>query len=137
MIEDFSYGIIPIYKEEGEPQFLLIKHSAGHWAFPKGHKEDGESEIDTAKRETYEETGLENLQLVVNHHFEEQYFFHQHGKLLHKTVKYFPAFTKQKDIRIDNDEIVDARWVNFDQAISLATFKQLEKIIRDVQAWLG
>ena len=39
---------------------LLIKgRRTGKWSFPKGHSEQGETEIDCALRETYEETGIE------------------------------------------------------------------------------
>ena len=37
--------------------FLLIQHQAGHWAFPKGHANPGESPAETARREFAEETG--------------------------------------------------------------------------------
>ena len=38
---------------------LMIKHSSqGHYSFPKGHVEAGETEIKTAEREVFEETGL-------------------------------------------------------------------------------
>lgn len=30
------------------------------WSFPKGHQEDGESDVETAIRETREETGLDD-----------------------------------------------------------------------------
>lgn len=42
---------------------LLVKgRIAGKWSFPKGHAKDNETEFEAAKRETYEETGL-NLHL--------------------------------------------------------------------------
>ncbi|MBD3304395.1 NUDIX domain-containing protein, partial [Candidatus Woesearchaeota archaeon] len=40
-------------------KYLLVKHKeGGHWDFPKGHAEEGETEEETALREIYEETGL-------------------------------------------------------------------------------
>ena len=50
-----------VYKWEGQtPCLLLLKHKfGGHWSFPKGHVEPGETEIETALREVREETGLE------------------------------------------------------------------------------
>lgn len=45
---------------ETPPRILVIRHRyGGHWAFPKGHVEPGESEEDTARREVREETGAE------------------------------------------------------------------------------
>ena len=49
---------------------LLLRHSSvssrggGHWDFPKGHIDDGETEIQTALRELEEETGIANVDLV-------------------------------------------------------------------------
>ena len=49
-----------IYREHnGETDILLLKHRCGgHWSFPKGHMEAGETEMETALLEIREETGL-------------------------------------------------------------------------------
>ena len=55
-----SCGAIIFRKYHGNTELLLIKHtSAGHWSFPKGHVEAGETEIETAKREIMEETSID------------------------------------------------------------------------------
>jgi 8-oxo-dGTP pyrophosphatase MutT (NUDIX family) len=44
-----------------EPRFLLLRgRDSGVWSFPKGHpeREDGGSSLQTAIRETFEETGF-------------------------------------------------------------------------------
>ncbi len=43
-----------IVMEESQRKVLLL-NSEGEWVFPKGHNENGESYIQTAKRELYEE----------------------------------------------------------------------------------
>ena len=40
-------------------QVLLVKQTNGYYGFPKGHVENNETEIETAKRETKEETNLD------------------------------------------------------------------------------
>jgi len=51
-------------------------HGADTWSIPGGHMEFGESFIETAKRETYEETGLEvkNVRFLAltNDYFEDE-----------------------------------------------------------------
>ena len=55
MKKEKSCGII-VFDED---RVLLIKHNGGHISFPKGHVEKGETEEETAIRETLEETGIE------------------------------------------------------------------------------
>ena len=49
---------------------LLLRHSStssrggGHWDFPKGHIDEGESEIQTALRELEEETGIAHTNVI-------------------------------------------------------------------------
>lgn len=40
---------------------LLVNQCGTSWSFPKGHVEDGETRLETAHREIYEETGLAGL----------------------------------------------------------------------------
>ena len=42
-----------------EGKVLIIKQTSGFYGFPKGHVEEGETEIETAIRETREETNIE------------------------------------------------------------------------------
>ena len=57
MIKEKSCGAIVYRKYHGNTEILLIKHiNSGHWSFPKGHVERGETEVQTAHREILEET---------------------------------------------------------------------------------
>ena len=46
-------------------KYLLVKGFTGKWSFPKGHREKNETPLDCAKREIYEETGIQ-LQDIQN-----------------------------------------------------------------------
>ena len=60
MILEKSCGAIVYRRHHGNLEILLIKHvNSGHWSFPKGHVEEGETEVETATREIKEETGIE------------------------------------------------------------------------------
>ena len=55
-----SCGAIVYRRYHGNIQILLIKHiNSGHWSFPKGHVEFGETEPETAIREIMEETNID------------------------------------------------------------------------------
>ena len=49
-----------VYKldDDGQKYLLLYQRETGTWSFPKGHMNPGETEMQTALRELYEETGL-------------------------------------------------------------------------------
>ena len=113
-MKDEAFGIVPIFSTESEPLFLLIQHQAGHWAFPKGHADPGESALETAKRELEEETGIRNYEVLeepsfVEHYsfvqegtpsFVKHYSFAKEGESIEKTVTYFLAFVNSMEVQL-------------------------------------
>ncbi len=59
MNDEKSCGCIVI--NDGKVLLVGAKDDSGHmfWGFPKGHQITGETDIETALRETHEETGLD------------------------------------------------------------------------------
>ena len=55
--DEVSAGFIVFYIENNKVYYLLLKHSS-YWGFPKGKIELNESEIESAKRELFEETSI-------------------------------------------------------------------------------
>lgn len=134
---DFSYGIIPIRRTENCLQVLLVQHQSGHWAFPKGHAELGETPQQTAVRELKEETGLG---IKFFYPFEEEitenYFFKFQGSLIKKQVTYFVAEV-EGNITLQQDEIKDSRWLEFPEALLLIDFKESRTIAGKVFNRIG
>ncbi|MBS1518009.1 MAG: NUDIX domain-containing protein [Bacteroidetes bacterium] len=122
--EDRSIGIIIYHLISGSPEFLIIKHKQGHWSFAKGHKESGETEIQTAVRELKEETGISDVKfLSENIELSESYSFNAGRNFkIQKTVDYFIAEVFIKEINIDRKEIVDFKWCDPDSAVKLLTY---------------
>jgi len=54
-----SCGAVVFTRRNGQILYLIVEEQSGFHSFPKGHMEDGETEIDTARREIFEETGLQ------------------------------------------------------------------------------
>ncbi len=137
MEKENSFGLIPILKRNNEILFLVISHNAGHWAFPKGHKEKGESDIETAKREFKEETGIKDFKIIdEDAYFEEKYLIKIDGKDLEKTVKYFICATKTQEVVIQEKEIKSFKWLNFEDTNSILTYKEAKEILRKANNYL-
>ena len=65
MKREKSCGVLVLRQQEDELYVVLLRHRfGGHWSFPKGHVEAGESERQTALREVREETGLTGIKLM-------------------------------------------------------------------------
>ena len=74
MKKEKSCGAIVFYLKGKKEQILLIKHAnSGHWSFPKGHVEAGETALETAIRETAEETKREASVITTITPYEEHY----------------------------------------------------------------
>ncbi len=87
METDFSCGVIPIVFDGSGRRYLLVQHHAGHWSFPKGHPEKGESPLSAARRELEEETGIGRVEVLKRPAFEERYVFRKRsGKVVTKEV---------------------------------------------------
>lgn len=136
-MQEFSYGIVPLkHSPEHVWEVLLVKHRAGHWAFPKGHPNPGESPQVTAARELQEETGLHIKRIFSDQPIlKENYFFLWNKKKIFKTVEYFIAEVEGKVV-LQEAEVADSRWVTIDQAVELMTFEEGKKMCRGVKLFL-
>jgi 8-oxo-dGTP pyrophosphatase MutT (NUDIX family) len=136
-MKDKTFGIIPFYKDLNDYHFLLIRHNAGHWAFPKGHQQMGETPIDTAMREFSEETGLTDYKIIEGTSFIEGYSFINDGLTIEKTVEYFLAYVNDiSKVSIQQQEIQDFKWASFDDAIGLITFKECRELFVKVNDYI-
>ena len=115
-IQEKSCGCI-IVKDN---KVLLIRHNKGHWGFPKGHMEDGETEVQTAIREVKEETGLD-VKIDEDKRLVEEYIT---DKGRYKQVVYYEAVIVSGSITIQEEELSDARWFDFEEAKENITYKE-------------
>ncbi|RLT20869.1 MAG: NUDIX domain-containing protein [Planctomycetota bacterium] len=77
MIQPISCGFLIV---RGNPieSFLLMKHSR-RWDLPKGHVDEGETELQCALRELREETGIvaEDIEIDPTFSYENRYMVNQ------------------------------------------------------------
>ncbi len=124
-----------VYRYHGEKlELLLIRHRfGGHWSFPKGHVEAGESEEQTALREVREETGLE-IQLLEGFRQSVEYFPKPYIK---KQVVYFLGRAVSNNIRRQEEEISELRWVDINEAQRMVTFANDKNLIEQAKERLN
>ena len=135
--QDKSYGIILVYREnDKEDEFLILQQLQGHWSFPKGHAEEVETPVETAKRELAEETGILDIELAELQSIKDSYVADLEGKKWDKTVEYFIAFAKNKDIFIQESEIKNYKWATFNEAIDTLNFDGTKNVLRTAQKYL-
>ena len=136
-MKEYSSGIIPIIKKDNEYLFLLIQQKdGGQWAFPKGHIERGESAAEAAKRELQEETGIVDVNIISDISFVENYKFNRAGDTIYKSVTYFLGMTQNFRVQLQKNELNDYRWLGYEDALNLTTFKEGKNILRKAQKYL-
>ena len=139
MKKDFSCGVIPYRVVDGEREFLLIQHQAGHWAFPKGHPEKGESDLETARRELAEETGITQVEIDEQHPFDEKYtFLKRSGKQVSKQVIYFLGQVSADQVLVLQEaEVSDYAWGDTAATRERMSFDEGRALLDEVLAYLG
>lgn len=134
-MNDYSYGIIPIFKTKYENLFLLLHSTKGHWSFPKGHREGTETDEETARRELSEESGIKEISIPDKKLFSESYSFHENDVLIHKTNTYFVGYVTDTTVTIQKEEVLEFRWVTRDEGMELV-WPECRKIIEEVTLYL-
>ncbi len=130
-VKDYAFGIVPVRREGGRVLYLLIQHRAGHWAFPKGHAEPGETPLETARRELLEETGIADVDIAGDRTFVEHYDTVKRGRDVDKTVTYFLGWVKRADVRIQAEEVRDYAWLDAEAAAARITFEETRRILAE------
>ncbi len=114
-----SAGVV-IAKRRGGSWQLLVLRAFSNWDFPKGLVEPGEDELDAAKREATEETGIEDLDFKFGESYKETIPY-AHGKI----ARYYLAVTETEHItlpishELGRPEHDEWRWISFEEAEDL------------------
>ena len=137
VVSEESFGFVPVLKTDDGWKFLLIKNTAvtqeqeGHWSFPKGHKEGGERDLETATRELLEETGISKIEPHEKYKFYEEYTFTDNEqKTINKKVTYFLCFVFDESVEIQEGEVLDYCWAGYEDALEIATYDNARNVIK-------
>lgn len=136
MPSERSAGVIVFTNDGGIRKYLLLYYEGGHWDFPKGHVEQGETDKDAAVRETREETGITDLHFVEGFQETLSYFYRKEGKTFHKDVIFFLAETQQSEVKLSYEH-VDFVWLGITDAIAKATFRNAKQMLEKAHKLLA
>ena len=129
MKNEQSAGIVFFRKIENKIEFLLLNYPSGHWDLVKGHIESNETAKDAARRESKEETGITDIELIDGFEEEIEYYFKHDNQNIHKKVTFFLSETKQNGITL-SDEHRDFIWLDFENATKKVTFDTAKQIVK-------
>lgn len=126
MKKEKSCGCIVLNEKK---EILLILHNAGHWGLPKGHVEEGETEVQTAIREIKEET---NIDVEVNTNYRYSMIYSPKENV-EKEVIYFIAKNISNNCKPQIEEVQDIKWLDIDNAIETITYDNSKELLKKVK----
>ena len=130
MINETSSGAILFYINKQTIVFLLLHYSGGHWDFPKGNQEKGESDMDTALREITEETGIIDVTFLEGFKKEVFYKYKRNNHLISKKVVYFLAKSNSPDVVLSSEHL-EFVWESYEDALRRITYKNSKEILTE------
>ena len=130
-MNDQSYGIIPFRLAAEGFLFLVIQHTAGHWSFPKGHPNPGETPQQTALRELTEETGISRCTILPNAPIQERYTFPRDNQTIHKTVDFFLGEVTNAPLHPRPGEITACAWLSYAEALERITYPESTTVLQE------
>jgi hypothetical protein len=131
MPQEFTIGIIIHNKKK----FLLLRHLPGHWGFIKEQQYPTETKENTVHRIALEHLSLKGLFITKDFTTKENYFFMKDGKIIHKEVEYLLAETQESNITFSS-KFTDAKWLSFEEALPLVTFKETKHPLIEANNYL-
>lgn len=115
-----------------EDKVLIVFHNLGHYGFPKGHVEEGETEKETAIREVKEET---NCDAKIIPGFREVITYSPKPNVI-KDVVFFVGKTLTKDLKPQEEETSDVFFINMIDAKKTITHDAEREVLEKAIAFI-
>jgi 8-oxo-dGTP pyrophosphatase MutT (NUDIX family) len=138
MKREISAGLIVFRKTEQGPKFLILYHGGRYWNFPKGHIEAEEKSLETAIRETVEETGIPRVRLYIKKGFKinEHYRFFKGKESIFKIVILYLAETKDENVKISSEHEGYGWFLYRDARYILSPYKDSQELLKKAYAFI-
>ena len=134
MIYEKSCGAVVYTVVGGQIKYLLVANLQGIYGFPKGHTEPGETEIETALREVYEETNLK-IELIGGFRATDEHSIPGKENTI-KQIVYFLGYYNDQDVIYQPEELSGARLVGYTEAMELFQYESSKRILKEANEYL-
>lgn len=123
----------------GDPvrEFLLMRH-ADRWDLPKGHVDAGETHLQCALRELYEETGIaaDDIEISDDFRFDSKYQVRgRSGRLLEKALTIFLARLR-RDAPIALTEHIGFEWFRWNPPHKIQAWT-IDPLLAELEEYLA
>lgn len=129
-----SCGAMLFTKIDDIRYYVLIMEANGSYGLPKGHKENNETDEETALREIKEETGIEGT-IIKGIKRTIKYLVPSNNSF--KEVKYFAMKYSNQDLNPTDSDILCAKLYTIDQALNMIKFNQIKDLIIEMDYMLN
>jgi 8-oxo-dGTP pyrophosphatase MutT (NUDIX family) len=121
-----------------EGKIALVFQHGNSWSFPKGGIENGESPLEAARREIFEECGLSELSLIRELGSYKRYSIAKDGitedkdKGLRKRTL-FLFHTEENELMPRDEEITEVGWFSVDEALKQLTHPRDREFLESIR----
>lgn len=139
MIQEFAYGILPLYKNlNWEYELLIVKKKSWlHRAFTGWHVEFWESPLQAAYRELHEESWISDIDVDEKTLLELHYTYTNKDRLeIDKYVWMYIWFVKNKNVQLEEQELMDYKRLTLPEAINEVTYPSSKDLVQKVINYL-
>ena len=141
MKKHFSAGGVVVNNKH--EVYLLHQTVREEWVLPKGGIEEGEDKITAAKREIQEETGYQNIEIIL----QEPLYTHQYsfthpntGEEIDKAVTFYLFKLLDDNLKATKEmsaEHLEEKGFTLEEAMQQVTFDDLRIVLKKVQEHLS
>ncbi len=140
MMREKTIGIITFRKEGQGIRYLLLHHGGEYWNFPKGRQVGLETELESARRELEEETGITQIKIIDG--FIDEYDYDFDTKIedgvkekVYKKAIFFLGEVKEDKVKV-SDEHLDYGWFDFKTALERLFYQEGQDSLRRAHQFL-